>query len=74
VKVDGKPCTVEQAYDLFVSDGALVSKLEATHRERESFTTYAVLRMHHDYLRDLEAAHRGGRSVPEAARRGERSH
>ena len=57
MKIDGKECTVERAYDLLVAD--VVDKLEATPEERERLVTYTTLRSHNDYLRDLHAA-RGG--------------
>ena len=59
MKIDGKECTVERAYDLLVADEKLVDKLEATPEERERLVTYTTLRSHNDYLRDLHAA-RGG--------------
>ena len=59
MKIAGTECSVERAYDLLAADESLVDKLEATPAERESLITYATLRSHHDYLRDLQAA-RGG--------------
>ena len=59
MKIAGKDCTVEHAYELLAADETLVGKLEATTEERERLVTYATLRSHHDYLRDLEAARRG---------------
>lgn len=61
MKIAGQECTVERAYDLLVVDESLVAKLEATDEERERLVTYATLRSHHDYLRDLEAARQGNR-------------
>lgn len=59
MKIAGQECTVEHAYDLLVADESLVAKLEATDEERERLVTYATLRSHHDYLRDLREV-RGG--------------
>ena len=59
MKIAGQECTVERAYDLLAADATLVDKLDATPEERERLVTYATLRSHHDYLRDLQAA-RGG--------------
>ena len=58
MKIAGQDCTVEQAYDLLAADEKLVDKLEATHEERDRLVTYATLRSHNDYLRDLQAARR----------------
>jgi len=61
MKIDGKECTVEQAYDTLAStnDVKILDKIEATAAERERFVTYATIRSHHDYLRDLDGARRG---------------
>lgn len=54
MKIAGKECSVEQAYDLLAADETRVTKLEATDEERDRLITYAALRSHHDYLSDLE--------------------
>lgn len=59
MKIAGQECSVEHAYNLLATDAGLVDKLEATPEEHERLVTYATLRSHHDYLRDLEAARRG---------------
>lgn len=63
MKIDGKECKVEQAYDALAqtTDVTILDKIEATPAERESFVTYASLRSHRDYLRDLDEARRGVR-------------
>ena len=60
MKIAGQQCAVERAYDLFAADAMLVDKLEATDEERDRLVTYATLRSHHDYLRDLQEARSGG--------------
>ena len=51
MKIADQECSVERAYDLLIADPTL--------EERERLVTYASLRSHHDYLRELQAA-RGG--------------
>jgi hypothetical protein len=59
MKIAGQEYSVERAYDVLAADAALVDKLEVTPEESESLVTYATLRSHNDYLRDLEATRRG---------------
>lgn len=61
MKIAGQECTVSQAYDLLAADALLVDQLDATPEERENLVTYATLRSHHDYLRDLEVVRRRNR-------------
>lgn len=60
MKIAGQECSVERAYELLAANEKLVDQLEATPQERESLVTYATLRSHHDYLRDLHEARGGG--------------
>lgn len=60
VKISGQECTVERAYELLAANAKLVDQLDATPEERASLVTYATLRSHHDYLRDLQEARGGG--------------
>jgi hypothetical protein len=59
VKIDGKECTIERAYELLTRSRSFDDKIEATPEERERLITYATLKSHNDYLRALEAARRG---------------
>lgn len=60
MKVAGRECTVERAYELLAADETLVDAIDASPEERQRLVTYATLRSHHDYLRDLQDARSGG--------------